>query len=132
MCVEEEPAVWVRRQWNDWKRARVRLSDLQGPHWDATSGGINARAPRPFIHGYIWCNQLLEGELAHSCAHGAGPHRVKVCVVKKDNIPSVVQPLIVAADREREARVQRARRLRSTVAEQWAAGLAEGEREGPV
>ena len=24
--------------------------------------------------GAIWCDDLVEGEVAHSCAHGPGPH----------------------------------------------------------
>jgi hypothetical protein len=28
---------------------------------------------------------MIDGELAHSCQHGEGPHRVLVCVVKKAN-----------------------------------------------
>ena len=115
MSVEEEPSVWVRRQWNDWRKARVRVRDLQGLHMTDTSGGINVRAPRDFLHGYIWCNQLLEGELAHSCSHGAGPHRIKVCVIKKDNIPSTLRLL----------------QPRPTIAAEFATGLAQGEREGP-
>jgi len=44
-----------------------------------------SRAPREFIHGYVFCDDMVAGELAHSCRHGNGPHRIKVCVVKKDN-----------------------------------------------
>ena len=53
------------------------------------SGGVKARARREFIHGYVWCNAALDGSVAHSCRHGEGPHRIKVCVVKKDNTLSV-------------------------------------------
>ena len=35
-------------------------------------------------HGYVWCNEMVEGELDNSCQHGPGPHRIKVCVVKVD------------------------------------------------
>jgi hypothetical protein len=75
--------VWVRRQWHDSRKARYRFRDIEWPHWDTVSGGIEATTPQPFIHGYVWCDQLLEGELAHSCGHG--PHRIKICIVKKDN-----------------------------------------------
>jgi hypothetical protein len=47
-----------------------------------------SKAPQPFIHGYVWCTDL-DGEIAHSCRHGSGPHRIKVCVVKKDNSKEV-------------------------------------------
>lgn len=33
----------------------------------------------------MYCDKIVEGELAHSCRHGEGPHYIKVCVVKKDN-----------------------------------------------
>jgi hypothetical protein len=85
----QEPALYVRRQWNDWKIARVALSDFEGSHWSNVSGGIQATAPRDFIHGYILCNRILSGEIAHSCRHGRGPHVIKVCIVQKDNDPEV-------------------------------------------
>ena len=81
--------VVVRRQWNNKRRARYRLSDFWGARWDNMSGGINRSAPRMFIHGYVLCDQLIEGDLAHSCRHGRPPHRIKVCVTKKDNDPAV-------------------------------------------
>ncbi len=89
--------VWVRRQWNDYRKARYPLSELERPQWDWESGGVHAPAPQPFIHGYVWCNRMLEGELAHSCSHGAGPHRIKVCVVKKDNDRKTFERLIEQA-----------------------------------
>ncbi len=93
MSDEQGPLVWVRRQWNDYRKAQYRLRDLQGAHWDWTSGGVNVPAPQPFMHGYVWCNGMLGGELAHSCAHGPGPHRIQVCVVKKDNTAAVIAQL---------------------------------------
>jgi hypothetical protein len=77
--------VTVRRQWNDWRRASVHIEDISGLHLTDVSGGVNARAPRAFLHGYVWCSAFIEGEVAHSCRHGSGPHNIKVCVVQKDN-----------------------------------------------
>ena len=77
-------SVNVRRQWNDWKVGRVQWESLMDPRWDTTSGGVNSRAPQPFIHGYVLCTDV-EGDISHSCRHGQGPHRIKVCIVKKDN-----------------------------------------------
>jgi hypothetical protein len=31
------------------------------------------------------CGAMIDGELAHSCLHGEGPHHIKVCVTKKMN-----------------------------------------------
>ena len=85
MIAKHNLIVQVRRQWNDWRIAEVNLSELDDVHWSTFSGGVGAPAPQPFIHGYISCDTIPEGELAHSCRHGSAPHRIKVCVVKKDN-----------------------------------------------
>jgi len=76
--------VVVRRHWNDWQKGKVPSEKLDGLHWSRLSGGVQALAPQPFIHGYVLCSDI-EGEIAHSCLHGEGSHRIKVCVVKKDN-----------------------------------------------
>lgn len=93
-----EATVRVRRQWNDWRIATYKLSDLADVHWDTISGGVNENTPRPFLHGYVYCDGMIDGELSHSCAHGPGPHRIKVCVVKKDNSKQVIQTLTRQAD----------------------------------
>ncbi len=85
MEMASEEFVWVRRQWNDRRDAKYRMEDLESPHWDTQSGGVNSIAPRPFLHAYVWCDEAIEGELAHCCAHGRGPHRIKVCITKKMN-----------------------------------------------
>jgi hypothetical protein len=62
--MSEEPLVWVRRQWNDWRRAQYKLSDVTGLHWDSFSGGgVRATAPRSFLHGYVLCDAMVAGEL---------------------------------------------------------------------
>lgn len=53
-------------------------------HWDNLSGGVRAPAPQYFIHAFVKCNDY-EGELAHSCAYGPGPHSIKICITKTDN-----------------------------------------------
>ena len=97
---QPEPTVWVRRQWNDWRRALYRLADLEDVHWTDLSGGTRAPAPRYFLHGYVWCDGMLEGELAHSGMHGQCPHHVKVCVIKKDNQPATIRRLMEQAGPE--------------------------------
>lgn len=91
--MEDNPIVCIRRQWNDWRIGKVSLDALGDLHWDEFSGGVRQRAPQFFIHGYTWCNHI-EGDIAHSCAHGEGPHWIKVCVVKKDNEPSTFARLL--------------------------------------
>jgi hypothetical protein len=90
--------VVVRRQWNHWMQGTVKLEDIDGFHWDDYSGGVCSRAPRPFIHGYVRCDAFIEGEVAHSCAHGNGSHNIKVCVVKKDNHPKLFRIIKDVAD----------------------------------
>ena len=48
-------------------------------------GGVQHRANRYYLHGYVMCNRMIAGELAHSCEHGPPPHRIKVCITKKGN-----------------------------------------------
>src|SRR5215467_6514850 len=87
--------VRVRRQWDDGGRiATYRRQDIQGIHWAKVSGGVKAPAPQYFLHGYVSCEGMLEGDVAHSGAHGGPcPHSIKVCVVKKDNDPNVFSEL---------------------------------------
>ena len=81
--------VWVRRQWDNQEKAKYRLIDLADVRWDEISGGVCAPAPQPFLHGFVQCDAQLEGRVAHSGGHGRCPHRIKVCIVKKDNDPEV-------------------------------------------
>ena len=85
IAADDAPTVWVRRQWDDYRKAAYRLADLSGFHKSDVSGGIGKAANRPYWHAYVYCDAMIEGELAHSCQHGKGPHRIKVCLVKKDN-----------------------------------------------
>lgn len=79
-------SVFVRRHPMDWQTAEYRASDLSRDlYWDRTSGGVGSRTSYPALFGYVMCDQMLSGEVAHSCAHGPGPHRIKVCLVKKLN-----------------------------------------------
>ncbi len=80
----DDAPVRVRRDWNDHRIGSVKWSDLRDPRWDTISGGEQNPTPQPFIHGYVWCD-IVQGDIAHSCAHGPGPHNIKVCLVKKDN-----------------------------------------------
>lgn len=87
-AVAAEPGlvVWVRRQFNGKRRrAAYRLSDVSGLHWSSRSGGKRWRANRAYLHGYVWCDAMIIGAVAHSCRHGPPPHRIKVCITKVDN-----------------------------------------------
>lgn len=103
MCVksdvnEDDRRVVVRRQWNGYMEATYRFDQLEDPHWSSFSGGVNAPTPRPYIHAYVMCDGMLDGELAHSGVHGPCPHRIKVCVVQKINTKDVIADLKKIAD----------------------------------
>ena len=83
----------VRRHWNDWRKAKVRSCDLESLHWSSVSGGAGVISPRPFIHGYVWCNKIV-GAISHSCQHGPGPHRILVCVTQTDNSKALFRKLL--------------------------------------
>jgi hypothetical protein len=93
---EDSPVV-IRRQWNSYLEAVVPLSAISGVHWSDISGGVFARASRSFLHGYVSCDAIEEGVLNHSCRHGRGPHRIKVCIVQRVNDRAVFQELKSAA-----------------------------------
>jgi hypothetical protein len=93
---ENEPIVWVRRQYNDCRHAAYRLSDVWDLHWDNKSGGVQARANRYYLHGYVLCTAMIEGEIAHSCRHGRPPHQIKVCITKVGNEKVFPQLLALA------------------------------------
>jgi len=79
----------VRRQWNSWEIAQVYVSDVSNPLWDLTSGGVKEYSPEALIFGYIWCDAILSGSIAHSCLHGTAPHSIKICILRKDNSPRI-------------------------------------------
>jgi hypothetical protein len=78
----DDEIVVVRRQWNNWVRGKVRIADFRRPHWRSVSGGVSVPSPRPFVYGYIFCDQLVDGTVNHSCQHGAPPHKILLCVVR--------------------------------------------------
>ena len=92
-----EETVTVRRHWNDYRSATLRLELLHDLHFSDMSGGVHARSPRPFLRGYCSCDAFIDGKVAHSCRHGRGPHWIKVCVVQKDNSKSLYARLAASA-----------------------------------
>jgi hypothetical protein len=81
----ERTVVWVRRQFHQRETAAYDLTAIEGWHQSDTSGGTHQKANRHYWHGYVWCNAMLEGSVAHSCEHGPPPHRIKVCITKTRN-----------------------------------------------
>lgn len=87
--VAETELVSVRRQWNSWEVAQVYVGDVSNPLWDLVSGGVQETSPEAFIYGYIWCDAIVSGSVAHSCLHGTAPHSIKICILRKDNSPRI-------------------------------------------
>jgi hypothetical protein len=82
---DNEPLVKVRRQWNSTRIAIYRLADVTDIAWRKYSGGLGHKANRRYLHGYVLCDQMVEGRVAHSCKHGPKPHTIKVCITRKGN-----------------------------------------------
>ena len=76
----DDTLIRVHQQWSGYWTADVRLRDLEDIHWFQPRG-----APRPLLHGYIVCANIVSGDMPHDCAAGAGSHRLLVCVLKKHN-----------------------------------------------
>lgn len=93
-------SVYVRRDWNDRGIGRVRWSDLYDPRWDTMSGGAQVENPLPLLHGYVWCDKV-RGKIGHSCAHGPGPHNIKVCMLREDNSNRIWRRLLDLAGPDR-------------------------------
>ena len=92
--------VYVRRDWNDRDMGRVRWADLHDPRWDTVSGGAQVENPLPLLHGYVWCDKV-RGKIGHSCAHGPGPHNIKVCMLREDNSNRIWRRLLDLAGPDR-------------------------------
>ena len=88
--------VYIRRQLNDFRIAEIPFDGLSGIRWDTISGGVNNIAPQPFIHAYVWCDEVI-GDIAHSCQHGPPPHSIKIVILKKDNTPKIFNEIVEIA-----------------------------------
>jgi hypothetical protein len=99
MGTKDELTVWIRRSWDDvGRKAEIPVSELDSVHWDTRSGGTQAPTPQPFLHGYINCLLISDSEVPHTGWYGGPcPHRIKVCVVMKDNTPEVFELLVKKA-----------------------------------
>jgi hypothetical protein len=83
---DRSPMVYIRREWNDWHLATVRLDRLHDLHWDDSGGQV-------CLYGYVWCHDV-EGDIGHSCQLEDAPHQIEVCVIEKDNDPEVYKQLV--------------------------------------
>ena len=120
--LEPEIFVWVRRRWNDRKIGKVRLRDLNDFHWSQYGSGLRFRfggiAPQPFLHAFMLCTSVIEGRVGHTCRHGPPPHKIQVCITRKDNrrsfdlLKSLADPKLSLKKVRRKHRKKLRRRLK--------------------
>ncbi len=89
----ENPIIHLRRNPTDWHIGSTFLDQLDHLHWDNIPGGTYQKENQYYIHGYIDCD-VINGEIGHSCKHGAAPHHIKVCILKKDNDKDIFSQLL--------------------------------------
>ena len=95
MRTANEPLISIQREWNGWRTAQVRLGALESIHWHQPSG-----APKPLLHGYVSCEEIIAGNLQHDCA-GTPRHRLLVCVLKCHTAGTIYAALANRADEQR-------------------------------
>jgi hypothetical protein len=100
MNADNGTLVQVRCAWNAWRTAEAKLADLREVHWEQPSG-----APRPLLHAYVDCTELVSGDIPHDCGAGKGPHRLLVCVLKRYAAPQVYTELVERAERQLQSRL---------------------------
>ncbi len=93
MSGQDDQLIRVQSEWNGWRNAEVRLGDLCDLHWLRPP-----RAPRPLVHGYMCCSNIITGDVPHDCDRTSAPHRLLVCILKSHTIPSVYAALARRAD----------------------------------
>ena len=98
MRAEDENLIRVQCDWDGWRTGEVRLGDLQNVHWFQPS-----RAPRPLVHCYISCADIVTGDLPHDCSLTEAPHRLFVCVLKSHTVPRAYEELARRADEQQRS-----------------------------
>jgi hypothetical protein len=106
MPAPDDTLICVQREWDGWRTARVRLSDLENIHWFQPS-----RAPALLAHGYVSCSRIVHGEIPHECERVSAPHRLPVCVLKRHSPASVYEEIARRANQENEPRWRNLRRI---------------------
>ena len=96
MPILEDMLITVRTEWKGWRQAEVRILDVEDPHWSQLG-----QAPHPFLHGWVLCTRLAAGAIPHDCGHTAPPHRLLICVLKHDCVPTAFAELARRAEHVR-------------------------------
>jgi len=84
----DNTVITVRTEWKGWRQAEVRLIDVEDLHWSRPD-----QAPHPLLHGYVLCTRLVAGAIPHHCGRTAAPHRLLICVLKHDCVPTAFAEL---------------------------------------
>ena len=98
--------ITVCRAPGDWQKARYRLDSATWFRFDSVSGGVG-KSTNQHVYCNVWCDGMIDGELAHSCMHGPPPHEIKVCVTKTDNSEEAIRIVTQLAELDRLHRFQR-------------------------
>jgi hypothetical protein len=93
MAARDERLIEVRGAWNAWRTAEVRIGSLLDVHWFQPAG-----APRPMVHAYTFCSDIVTGDIPHDCGSTPGSHRLLVCVLKRSASPELYVDLVRRAD----------------------------------
>jgi hypothetical protein len=89
----DDRLIEVRGAWNAWRTAEVPVGSLVDVHWAQPAG-----APRPMVHAYTFCSDIVTGDIPHDCASTPGTHRLLVCVLKRSVSPPIYAELVRQAD----------------------------------
>jgi hypothetical protein len=89
----DDRLIEIRGAWNAWRTAEVCVRSLLDVHWYQPAG-----APRPMVHAYLDCSDIVTGDIPHDCASTPGKHRLLVCVLKRSASPAVYEELAARAD----------------------------------
>ncbi|MGD0575846.1 MAG: hypothetical protein ABSB61_10845 [Anaerolineales bacterium] len=97
-----ETPVSIKRGWFDGGIVAVPLGVLEGFHMSGVGGGIGHAFPRAMLCTYMSCADLPKGQwFGHSCAHGEGPHWIKVAMTRLSN-KAIYSKLLAMAEAEKE------------------------------
>jgi hypothetical protein len=89
----DDRLIEVRGAWNAWRTAEVPVASLLDVHWCQPAG-----APRPMVHAYTYCSEIVTGDIPHECAQSPGKHKLLVCVLKRSAAPAIYAELARKAD----------------------------------
>jgi hypothetical protein len=75
----------IKRLPRDSAKAECAVADIRRPYWANTYGETPSATGHRFLFGFVSCDAVVSGELAHSCGSETRPHEVQVCIPKVGN-----------------------------------------------